>query len=66
MSEERYISEIGTAWVLRQVLPPSRNRIYLARITGVEVISAITRRQQAGSMCSPDKSDKSAKSGGIR
>jgi hypothetical protein len=42
---KRYLQETGTAWVQSLADPAAGNRIYLARITGVEVISAVTRRQ---------------------
>jgi uncharacterized protein len=47
---KRYVNEIGTPWVLGLVDPMAGNRIYLARITGVEVVSAVTRRQRTGSV----------------
>jgi uncharacterized protein len=47
---KRFIAEIGTAWVISIVSPLAGNRIYLARITGVEVVSAITRRGRGGSL----------------
>ena len=46
---KRYVNETGTPWVLSVVARPAGNRIYLARITGVEVISAVVRRQRGGS-----------------
>ena len=46
---KRYVQETGTAWVRRQTrrgpVP-----IYLARITTVEVTSAVARRRQGGSL----------------
>jgi predicted nucleic acid-binding protein len=47
---KRYVNEAGTPWVLGLVVPSSGNRVYLARITGVEVISAVARRQRGGSL----------------
>lgn len=49
-----YISEIGTAWVKSLGGPLARNRLYIARIAGVEVVSAITRRQRAGAIAAND------------
>lgn len=43
-----YISETGTAWVKSLGDPHADNRLYIARIAGVEVVSAITRRQRDG------------------
>lgn len=51
---KRYVSETGTAWVLRLVDPRANNHIHLARITGVEVIAAITRRNREGSLSAND------------
>jgi predicted nucleic acid-binding protein len=47
---KRYVSETGSAWVSALLNPTVGQTIYLARITGVEVVSAITRRQRAGSL----------------
>ncbi|HSK74681.1 MAG TPA: type II toxin-antitoxin system VapC family toxin, partial [Pyrinomonadaceae bacterium] len=43
---KRYINETGSAWLEALTDPSSGNRIYVARITFVEVISAITRREK--------------------
>jgi predicted nucleic acid-binding protein len=51
---KRYVNETGSAWVDTLVDPTTGNLIYLARITGVEVVSAITRRQRAGGISAPD------------
>lgn len=45
---KRYASEPGSAWIIRLTEPESGNVIYLARITRVEVVSAITRRAGEG------------------
>ena len=42
---KRYIAETGSAW-LAATTDPKNNRVYVARITFVEVISAITRRER--------------------
>ena len=47
---KRYIREAGTAWVVDTADPSAGNRIYLARITGVEVISALVRQRRAGEL----------------
>ena len=36
----------GSAWVVGITDPASRNLLYVARITGAEVVSAVTRRQR--------------------
>jgi hypothetical protein len=47
---KRYINERGTAWVLQLVDPVAGNHIHVARITGVEVVSAIARHGRSGSL----------------
>jgi|ERR1051326_1842672 predicted nucleic acid-binding protein len=51
---KRYSNETGTAWVRSLVDPASGNRIYLARITEVEVVSAISRQARKGSISATD------------
>lgn len=43
---KRYATETGTAWVTSLIDPVAGNRIYVARITGVETVSALTRKQR--------------------
>lgn len=50
---KRYVREIGTAWVTQILHPTAGNAIHLARITGVEVVSAIARRGRTGSLPAP-------------
>ena len=40
---KRYLHETGTAWVQALANPIAGNRLFLARITTVEVVSAVTR-----------------------
>lgn len=47
---KRYVSEKGTVWVISIFKPSAQNIIYIAQITGVEVVSAISRRQRGGSL----------------
>lgn len=47
---KRYVNETGTAWVKSITNPLAGNRIHLARITGVEVVAAITKRVREGSI----------------
>ncbi|MGI8466925.1 MAG: type II toxin-antitoxin system VapC family toxin [Pyrinomonadaceae bacterium] len=42
---KRYIAETGSAW-LAATTDPKNNRVYVARITFVEFVSAITRREK--------------------
>ena len=51
---KRYVNEIGSAWVINVVNPRTNNRVYVARITGVEVVSAITRQGRSGSLSASD------------
>ncbi|HAA33433.1 MAG TPA: nucleic acid-binding protein [Cyanobacteria bacterium UBA8553] len=62
---KRYISETGSAWVVGLFDPALNNEVFVAAITGVEIIAAITRRSRSGSIsvvditatCSQLKSD---------
>jgi len=47
---KRYAREIGTAWVINLFKLIRANRVYVARITSVEVVSALSRRVRAGSL----------------
>jgi len=47
---KRYVSETGTVWVANITDISTGNRIHIVRITGVEVISAITRRVRGESI----------------
>jgi len=42
---KRYIAETGSVWLMATT-DPKNNPVYVARITYVEVISAITRREK--------------------
>jgi predicted nucleic acid-binding protein len=50
---KRYVQEVGTAWVRRLTRQDASNYIYLARITVVEVTSAIARRRKGGTLLPP-------------
>jgi len=50
---KRYLKEAGTGWVRSLIEPRTGNLIYIAAITSVEVVAAITRRTKSGSI-SPD------------
>jgi len=41
---KRYSQESGTDWVLQVLDPAAGNDLYMARITGAEVVAAIARR----------------------
>jgi predicted nucleic acid-binding protein len=51
---KRYIHETGMVWVQNLTDAAARNLIYLARITEVEVTSAVARRQRGGSLSAQD------------
>lgn len=43
---KRYLIEPGSTWVIRIFKPSAKNTIFVARIAGVEVVSAIARRRK--------------------
>ena len=47
---KRYVQEAGSAWVIGVLAPVAGHQIHVARITGVEVVSAITRRERSGGL----------------
>lgn len=47
---KRYLAETGWAWVQTLCDPANGNEICLARITLVEVVSAVSRRRDGGSI----------------
>lgn len=47
---KRHVTEAGSAWVNRIVRAKTDHTLYIARITAVEVTSAITRRQHNGDL----------------
>jgi uncharacterized protein len=49
---KRYVSEIGTAWVQSLTTQASGNFLLISRITSVEILSAIARRQREGILTS--------------
>lgn len=51
---KRYVSEIGSAWIQLQTDLKTGNSLFIARITWVEVISAVARRQREGNLTSAD------------
>lgn len=51
---KRYVAETGTSWVQAVTGPSARNAHLVARITWVEVTSALARRQREGSL-SPEQ-----------
>ena len=51
---KRYVSETGTSWAASIIDNPGGSHIHVARITGVEVVSAIARRARSGSLTLAD------------
>ena len=51
---KRYVNEVGSGWVLSITDPAAGNEIYTVRITGVEVVSAVSRRKRDGTIVSAD------------
>jgi predicted nucleic acid-binding protein len=51
---KRYINEIGSAWILDLFDPTLGNEFFVAAITGVEIVAAITRRARNGSIANTD------------
>jgi predicted nucleic acid-binding protein len=49
-SVKRHVKEAGSRWVKSLVSPQSGHRLFIARITAVELTSAITRRQHPGDL----------------
>src|SRR5438128_1637824 len=47
---KRYVAETGTAWVTSVMVPAVGNLLHVARLTGVEVVSALVRRAAGGSL----------------
>jgi uncharacterized protein len=47
---ERHVNETGSKWVRTLIRAKATYRIYIARITAVEVFAAITRRQHSGDL----------------
>ncbi len=51
---KRYVTETGSTWVRALAAPKAHNPLIIARITWVEVLSALARRQREGSLTSTD------------
>ena len=51
---KRYVTEIGSTWIRALTTPDARNPLIIARITWVEVLSALARRKREGSLTSDD------------
>lgn len=51
---KRYVMETGTGWLQSILNPILGCSVYIARITTVELIAAITRRERARTILPPD------------
>jgi len=51
---KRYVTETGTIWVNNLCTPASGHTVYIVRITGVEIIAALSRRVRTGTLAMPD------------
>ncbi|HZO89887.1 MAG TPA: type II toxin-antitoxin system VapC family toxin [Chthonomonadaceae bacterium] len=51
---KRYVLERGSAWLRGMVGLPTGNETYTVRMTTVELIAAITRRERAGTLTPAD------------
>ncbi len=51
---KRYVAESGSVWVGQITAPPTGNRIYVASITAVEVVAAITRKKKGNHVSAAD------------
>ena len=49
---KRYVTETGSDWIRALTDPAARNPLVIARVTWVEVLSALARRQREGSITS--------------
>jgi uncharacterized protein len=47
---KRHVDETGSKWVRSLIRVKATYRIYIARITAVEIFAAITRRQHSGDL----------------
>ncbi len=52
---KRYVPEIGSAWLRALLEPQTGNEWFIARITWVEVKSALARREREGSLTPTDQ-----------
>lgn len=47
---KRHVNEVGSAWVRSLTRPKAAHSLYIARITEVEIFSAVTRKQRGGEL----------------
>lgn len=51
---KRYVSESGSMWLMSTIDPHIGSRVFIAQITIVEVVAAVTRREKGGHLSSTD------------
>ena len=51
---KRYVQETGTAWVQSLTVPTALHSLFVGRITLVETVAAMTRRERSGSLSLTD------------
>ena len=51
---KRYANETGSLWVRGLTDPQAGNDIFIAHITGIEVVAAIARKTRMGDISEPD------------
>ena len=51
---KRYINETGSTWLRSLLSPVAGADTFIVRVTAVELIAAITRRERSGSLTSAD------------
>lgn len=51
---KRYVTETGSAWLTAAINPKSGNYVFIARITFVEIVSAVSRKERGGYFSATD------------
>jgi predicted nucleic acid-binding protein len=51
---KRYVTETGSPWLRAELYASARNPVVIARITWVEVLTALARRQREGTLARQD------------
>ncbi len=51
---KRYVAEVGSAWLRALLAPTTGCTVVIGRMTTVEIIAALSRRERAGSLTSAD------------
>jgi predicted nucleic acid-binding protein len=47
---KRYVTEVGTPWVRQLCSPAAGHDLYIARITGAEIVAALAKRARIGDL----------------